>query len=70
MALKISDMSITTLGEFILEEQKDFPDSSGELSSILSSIRLAGKIVSNQIKKLGSDKKYFVFMVWVQFQLY
>ncbi|MBT6513401.1 MAG: class 1 fructose-bisphosphatase [Crocinitomicaceae bacterium] len=46
-------MSITTLGEFILEEQKDFPDSSGELSSILSSIRLAGKIVSNQINKAG-----------------
>ena len=46
-------MSITTLGEFILEEQKEFPDSSGELSSILSSIRLAGKIVSNQINKAG-----------------
>lgn len=46
-------MSITTLGEFILEEQKDFPDSSGELSSILSSIRLAAKIVSNQINKAG-----------------
>lgn len=46
-------MSITTLGEFILEEQKEFPGSSGELSSILSSIRLAGKIVSNQINKAG-----------------
>ena len=46
-------MSITTLGEFILEEQKEFPDSSGELSSILSSIRLAGKIVRNQINKAG-----------------
>ncbi len=46
-------MDITTLGEFIIEEQKEFPGSSGEFSRILSSIRLAGKIVSQQINKAG-----------------
>jgi len=46
-------MSITTLGEFIVDEQKEFPGSSGEFSSILSSIRLAGKIVSQQTNKAG-----------------
>jgi len=46
-------MNFTTLGEFILDEQKHFPGSSGDLSSILSSIRLAGKIVSQQINKAG-----------------
>ena len=49
-------MNFTTLGEFILDEQKHFPGSSGDLSSILSSIRLAGKIVSQQINKAGLAK--------------
>jgi fructose-1,6-bisphosphatase I len=43
----------TTLGEFIIEKQKDFPGSSGEFSRILSAIRLASKVVSHQINKAG-----------------
>lgn len=46
-------MKSQTLGEFILEKQSDFPGSSGELSRILSSIRLAAKIVNQQINKAG-----------------
>lgn len=49
-------MNVTTLGEFILEKQADFPGSSGELSRILSSIRLAAKIVNQQINKAGLAK--------------
>ncbi len=49
-------MNITTLGEFILEKQADFPGSSGELSRILSAIRLAAKIVNQQINKAGLAK--------------
>lgn len=49
-------MNITTLGEFILEKQSDFPGSSGELSRILSAIRLAAKIVNQQINKAGLAK--------------
>lgn len=45
--------SVTTLGEFIIEKQKDFPGSSGEFSRLLSAIRLASKIVSNQVNKAG-----------------
>ena len=41
----------TTLGEFIIDRQKDFPGSSGELSRILSAIRLASKIVNQEINK-------------------
>ncbi len=44
---------VTTLGEFIIEKQQDFPGSSGEFSRILSAIRLASKIVSQQINKAG-----------------
>jgi fructose-1,6-bisphosphatase I len=44
---------VTTLGEFIIEKQQDFPGSSGEFSRILSGIRLASKVVSQQINKAG-----------------
>ena len=43
----------TTVGEFIIDRQKDFPGSSGELSRILSAIRLASKIVNQEINKAG-----------------
>ena len=42
-----------TLGEFIIEKQKDFPYASGELSQLLSSIRLASKIVNREINRAG-----------------
>ena len=45
--------NVTTLGEFIIERQQDFPGSSGEFSRLLSAIRLASKIVSNQTSKAG-----------------
>ncbi|MCQ1060928.1 class 1 fructose-bisphosphatase [Photobacterium sp. DNB23_23_1] len=44
---------IRTLGEFIVEKQHDFPHASGELSSLLSSIKLAAKIVNREINKAG-----------------
>ena len=42
-----------TLGEFIIENQSSFQDSSGELSSLLNSIRLAAKIVNHEVNKAG-----------------
>lgn len=42
-----------TLGEFIIQNQKDFPYAKGELSALLSSIRLAGKMVNQEINKAG-----------------
>lgn len=44
---------LRTLGEFIVEKQHDFPHASGELSSLLSSIQLAAKIVNREINKAG-----------------
>ncbi|MEN8928274.1 MAG: class 1 fructose-bisphosphatase [Flavobacteriales bacterium] len=46
-------MKAVTLGEFIIDNQKDFKYATGELSSILSSIRLASKIVHHEINKAG-----------------
>lgn len=42
-----------TLGEYIIEKQQDFPEASGELSSLLSSILLATKVVNREINKAG-----------------
>jgi fructose-1,6-bisphosphatase I len=42
-----------TLGEFILENQKDFPYSSGELSRIFNSIKLAAKVISHKVNQAG-----------------
>ncbi|WP_087026644.1 class 1 fructose-bisphosphatase [Thaumasiovibrio subtropicus] len=44
---------IKTLGEFIVDKQHDFPHASGELSSLLGSIKLAAKIVNREINKAG-----------------
>ena len=43
----------TTLGEYIIDNQKDFQYSSGELSSLLSSIKLASKVVNYEVNKAG-----------------
>lgn len=42
-----------TLGEFIIENQADFQYSSGELSRIINSIRLAAKVVNYKVSKAG-----------------
>jgi fructose-1,6-bisphosphatase I len=43
----------TTLGEFIIENQASFQYSTGELSRIINSIRLAAKVVNYKVNKAG-----------------
>ena len=40
-----------TLSEFIVERQAEYPNAKGELSGILSSIRLLAKIIHRDINK-------------------
>src|SRR5690625_6769348 len=42
-----------TLGEFIIENQEEFKFSSGELSRLINSIRLAAKVVNHEVNKAG-----------------
>lgn len=42
-----------TLGEFIIENQAEFAYSSGELSRLINSIRLAAKVVNHEVNKAG-----------------
>jgi len=44
---------VTTLHDFIVERQKDFPYAKGELSSLLHHISIAAKIVNKKISKAG-----------------
>lgn len=47
------DSKNTTLGEFIIENQNEFQYSSGELSRIINSIRLAAKVVNYKVNQAG-----------------
>lgn len=42
-----------TLGEFVIENQGDFRYSTGELSRLLSSIKIAAKLVNREVNKAG-----------------
>lgn len=47
-------MEITkTLGEFIIEKQSEYPEATGELSSLFAALRLAAKVVHREINKAG-----------------
>ena len=43
----------TTLGEFIIESQGEYPEATGALTSLFSSLRLAAKVVNREINKAG-----------------
>ncbi|MBX7201488.1 MAG: class 1 fructose-bisphosphatase [Bacteroidia bacterium] len=45
--------NVVTLGEFIIDRQADFPYAKGELSSLLSDLSIAAKIVNHEVNKAG-----------------
>ncbi len=45
--------AVKTLGQFIIEKQKDFPYAKGELSRLLRDIGIAAKIVNREVNKAG-----------------
>ena len=49
----MTDQTLQSLGEFIINKQDDFKFSSGELSRLLSSIKIASKIVNREVNKAG-----------------
>jgi fructose-1,6-bisphosphatase I len=44
---------VTTLGQFIIQRQEDFPYAKGELSRLLRDIGIASKIVNREVNKAG-----------------
>lgn len=49
----MTDQTLQSLGEFVIDKQGDFKYSSGELSRLLSSIKIASKIVNREVNKAG-----------------
>ena len=47
--------AVTTLGQFILEKQADFPYAKGELSRLLRDIGIAAKIVNREVNNPGHE---------------
>ncbi|MDX9930088.1 MAG: class 1 fructose-bisphosphatase [Bacteroidales bacterium] len=49
----MSSYNITTLNDFIIQKQKDFPYARGELSTLLHHIGTAAKMVNTKIRRAG-----------------
>jgi fructose-1,6-bisphosphatase I len=49
----MSSYHITTLGQFIIERQNEFPFAKGELSRLLRDIGIAAKVISREVNKAG-----------------
>jgi fructose-1,6-bisphosphatase I len=49
----MQNYNITTLNDFIIRKQKDFPFAKGELSALLHHIGIAAKMVNKKINKAG-----------------
>jgi fructose-1,6-bisphosphatase I len=43
----------TTFTRFIIEEQRNYPQATGEFTDLVSELRLAGKIIEREVKKAG-----------------
>ncbi len=50
---RFRDCVMKTLGEFIVEKQLDFSHATGELTALLSAIKLGAKIIHRDINKAG-----------------
>lgn len=49
----MSQFNFTTLGQFIIERQSEFPFAKGELSRLLRDIGIAAKVISREVNKAG-----------------
>lgn len=45
--------NVSTLNEFVIERQTDFPYAKGELSRLLTHVSLAAKVVNSEVNKAG-----------------
>ena len=45
--------AVTTIERFIMDQERDFPDATGELSSLLYDIALATKLIAASIRRAG-----------------
>jgi fructose-1,6-bisphosphatase I len=46
-------VSVVTIERFIIEQERMFPDASGELSGVLQDLALAAKLIANKVRMAG-----------------
>jgi fructose-1,6-bisphosphatase I len=51
--VKHTATSVVTIERFIIEEERNFPDATGELSGILYDMALAAKMIANKVRSAG-----------------
>lgn len=51
--VKHTATSVVTIERFIIEEERNFPEATGELSGILYDMALAGKMIANKVRSAG-----------------
>ncbi len=51
--VKHTATSVVTIERFIIEEERNYPDATGELSGILYDMALAGKMIANKVRSAG-----------------
>ena len=49
----MSNFNITTLGQFIIERQNEYPEAQGAFSRLLRDIGIAAKVISREVNKAG-----------------
>ncbi|MFI5222533.1 MAG: class 1 fructose-bisphosphatase [Bacteroidia bacterium] len=49
----MSNFNITTLGQFIIEKQNEYPDAQGAFSRLLRDIGIAAKVISREVNRAG-----------------
>ncbi len=51
--VKHSATSVVTIERFIIEQERQYPDASGDLSGILYDMALVGKMIANKVRSAG-----------------
>ncbi|MBK8249066.1 MAG: class 1 fructose-bisphosphatase [Gemmatimonadetes bacterium] len=51
--VKHTATSVVTIERFIIEQERNFPQATGQLSGILQDIALAGKLITNKVRRAG-----------------
>lgn len=51
--VKNSDISVVTIDRYIIEQERNYPDATGELSGILYDLALASKMIANKVRLAG-----------------
>jgi fructose-1,6-bisphosphatase I len=51
--VKHTATSVVTIERFIIEEERQFPEATGELSGILYDMALAAKLITNKVRRAG-----------------